>query len=202
MESTPGYKPSLAIAVLTFRRQEPLAALIPLLLEQAASVAADAAAYVLVVDNDPDRSAESLVGQFADQGVVYANEPEPGIATARNRALKSASTTDLLVFIDDDEVPVENWLKNLLVTYREFNSVGVVGNVLRKYEVTPGFWPGAISIGTPSKPVHGSTPPVPETSCWTSTKFAPRMFGLIQFLASAAVRTPCSLANWFAAGAN
>lgn len=140
MESTPGYKPSLAIAVLTFRRQEPLAALIPLLLEQAAAVAADAAAYVLVVDNDPDRSAESLVGQFADQGVVYANEPEPGIATARNRALKSASTTDLLVFIDDDEVPVENWLKNLLVTYREFNSVGVVGNVLRKYEVTPDPW--------------------------------------------------------------
>ena len=140
MESTPGYKPSLAIAVLTFRRQEPLAALIPLLLEQAAAVAADAAAYVLVVDNDPDRSAESLVGQFADQGVAYVNEPEPGIATARNRALKSASTTDLLVFIDDDEVPVENWLKNLLVTYREFNSVGVVGNVRRKYEVTPVPW--------------------------------------------------------------
>ena len=40
--------------------------------------------------NDPDRSAESLVAQFADQGVVYANEPGPGIATARNRAMKAA----------------------------------------------------------------------------------------------------------------
>ena len=105
METSPVVKPTLAIAVLTFRRPAPLADLIPLLIEQARAVSNEAAAYVLVVDNDPDRSAESLVAQFADQGVVYANEPEPGIATARNRAMKAAANTDLLVFIDDDEVP-------------------------------------------------------------------------------------------------
>lgn len=140
METSPMVKPTLAIAVLTFRRPAPLADLIPLLIEQARAVSNEAAAYVLVVDNDPDRSAESLVAQFADQGVVYANEPEPGIATARNRAMKAAANTDLLVFIDDDEVPVEDWLANLLATYRQFSSVGVVGNVLRKYEVPPDPW--------------------------------------------------------------
>ena len=140
METSPVVKPTLAIAVLTFRRPAPLSDLIPLLIEQARAVSNEAAAYVLVVDNDPERSAESLVAQFADQGVVYANEPEPGIATARNRAMKAAANTDLLVFIDDDEVPVEDWLANLLATYRQFSSVGVVGNVLRKYEVPPDPW--------------------------------------------------------------
>jgi glycosyltransferase involved in cell wall biosynthesis len=84
-------KPTLAIAVLTFRRPAPLADLIPLLIEQARTVSDEAAAYVLVVDNDPDRSAESMVAEFADQGVVYANEPEPGIATARNRGAMAAA---------------------------------------------------------------------------------------------------------------
>lgn len=133
-------KPSIAIAVLTFRRQTELAALIPLLLTQAASVEQVADAHVLVVDNDPGRSAESVVVSFADQSVVYAHEPKPGIATARNRALSVSAATDLLVFIDDDEIPAADWLRNLLTTYNEYESVGVVGNVLREYEVEPDPW--------------------------------------------------------------
>ena len=54
METSPMVKPTLAIAVLTFRRPAPLADLIPLLIEQARAVSNEAAAYVLVVDNDPD----------------------------------------------------------------------------------------------------------------------------------------------------
>lgn len=132
--------PSLAIAVLTFRRQAELASLIPLLLAQADSVASRADAYVLVVDNDPGRSAEVVVSDFGDDRVVYVHEPEPGIATARNRALTSASETDLLVFIDDDEIPAADWLVNLLQTYETYRSVGVVGNVLREYETPPDPW--------------------------------------------------------------
>lgn len=132
--------PTLAIAVLTFRRQDELAALIPLLLEQADSVARTADAYVLVVDNDPGGSAGSVVSDYGDDRVVYAHEPEPGIATARNRALKQAQDADLLVFIDDDEIPVADWLANLLKTYGEYRSVGVVGNVLRDYEIDPDPW--------------------------------------------------------------
>lgn len=131
---------TLAIAVLTFRRQDELAALIPLLLDQADSVAHDADAYVLVVDNDPGRSAEVVVSDYGDDRVVYAHEPEPGIATARNRALQQAHDADLLVFIDDDEIPAADWLANLLTTYGEYQSVGVVGNVLREYEVAPDPW--------------------------------------------------------------
>jgi len=140
MTSSPDNKQSLAIAVLTFRRQAELAALIPLLFKQADAVASLVGAYVLVVDNDPGRSAESVVTGFGSERVVYAHEPEPGIATARNRALATAAETDLLVFIDDDEIPAADWLRNLLETYGEYGSVGVVGNVLREYQVDPDPW--------------------------------------------------------------
>lgn len=131
---------TLAIAVLTFRRHDELAALIPLLLDQADSVAHKADAYVLVVDNDPGRSAEGVVSDYGDDRVVYAHEPQSGIATARNCALEQAHDADLLVFIDDDEIPAADWLANLLTTYGEYGSVGVVGNVLREYEVEPDPW--------------------------------------------------------------
>lgn len=140
MTASGNTKQSLAIAVLTFRRQDELAALIPLLLDQADSVAQTVDAYVLVVDNDPGKSAESVIVNYGDDRVVYAHEPEPGIATARNRALATAHDTDLLVFIDDDEIPAADWLKNLLSTYSRYQSVAVVGNVLREYEITPDPW--------------------------------------------------------------
>lgn len=140
MTASSNTKQSLAIAVLTFRRQDELAALIPLLLDQADAVAQNVDAYVLVVDNDPGRSAEPVIANYGDDRVVYAHEPEPGIATARNRALATAHDTDLLVFIDDDEIPAADWLKNLLGTYAKYESVGVVGNVLREYEVAPDPW--------------------------------------------------------------
>lgn len=140
MSTQPVRKQKVAIAVLTFRRQAELEALIPSLLAQAASVEATVDPYVLVVDNDPERSAESVVEKFAHEPIVYANEPEPGIATARNRALSSASDADLLAFIDDDEIPAADWLSSLLSTYTRHESVGVVGNVLREYDVPPDPW--------------------------------------------------------------
>lgn len=129
---------SLAIAVLTFNRNEALRALIPQLVEQAKSIAIPA--YVLVVDNHPDRIAAPVVDSFRGQPVKYAHEPVPGIASARNCALTFASETDLLVFIDDDEVPTPDWLRTLVATYEKYGSAGVVGNVLRTYDVEPDPW--------------------------------------------------------------
>lgn len=114
--------------------------MIPDLLKQVEDVADQVSAYVLVVDNDPERSAEPIVRHFENSAVVYRHEPEPGIATARNCALRAAADDDLLVFIDDDERPVEHWLRNLLAVYFANRSVGVVGNVLREYEVQPDPW--------------------------------------------------------------
>ena len=134
--------PSLVIAALTFNRPDALGHLIPILIDQLASVEDQAQGEVLIVDNDPDGSARLAVMQFADAGqpVRYVHESAPGIATARNRALSASSHRDLLVFIDDDETPSQQWLANLLDTYRSYHSAGVVGNVLREYELAPDPW--------------------------------------------------------------
>ncbi|WP_423262900.1 glycosyltransferase family 2 protein [Frondihabitans sp. 4ASC-45] len=138
--------PTLTIAVLTFRRPDDLGAILPALVEQAASVSGQATARVLVVDNDPAASARDAVtvaGAAADQRGVridYVSETEPGIAVARNRALAESSEFDLLVFIDDDERPSATWLADLLALQRERDAAAVVGPVVSAFAHEPDPW--------------------------------------------------------------
>jgi succinoglycan biosynthesis protein ExoM len=118
---------NVLVAVLTYRRPADLAALLPMLADQLGRVAADA--HVLVVDNDPDGGAAGLVESFGDVRFRYVHEARPGIAPARNRALAEAGDADLLVFIDDDERPVDAWLPALLATYEATRPDAVVGPV-------------------------------------------------------------------------
>jgi len=125
----------VAIAVLTYRRNDDLAALLPLLLEQAD--ASREGVRILVVDNDPDAGAASAVRAYAERGVEYLHEPVPGISAARNRALDAAQGDDVLVYIDDDERPTAGWLESLLRVYRTHRPAGVVGPVISQYAHEP-----------------------------------------------------------------
>ncbi|MEL4320455.1 glycosyltransferase [Leifsonia sp. YIM 134122] len=129
---------AIVVAVLTYRRPDDLAALLPLLKVEAASV--DVEVDVLVVDNDPDASARDLVTGHAGQGVRYVHEPRPGIAAGRNRAIDSAQAAAALVFIDDDERPRTGWLAELLATWARFGSDGVVGRVISEFSEEPDEW--------------------------------------------------------------
>jgi succinoglycan biosynthesis protein ExoM len=125
---------TVTIGVLTFRRPADLAALLPLLAEQAG--AAEAAGYrveVLVVDNDPEGSGRPVVAQARLPLVRYVLEPEPGIAAARNRVLAEVRDRDVLVFIDDDERPHGDWLGPLLRTQRRTGAVAVAGAVVSAF---------------------------------------------------------------------
>lgn len=135
----------LRVAVLTYRRPQDIAAALPRLLVQAASVAGpDVEVDVLVVDNDSDGSAQGLVQSYAADHpgipVRYENETSPGISAARNRALSCSSDVDVLIFIDDDERPSERWLVLLLQTYIQHRCAAVVGPVVSVYEVEPEPW--------------------------------------------------------------
>ncbi|WP_285240953.1 glycosyltransferase [Pseudarthrobacter sp. MEB009] len=128
----------LVIAVLTYKRPEDLLVVLPRLLDQARSV--DLAATVLVVDNDPAGSARQTVEDYPSSLVKYVHEPRPGIAAARNRAIREAASDSLLVFIDDDEVPSEQWLRHLLAQYRATAAAAVVGPVISEYAEPPEAW--------------------------------------------------------------
>ncbi|WP_104091161.1 glycosyltransferase family 2 protein [Arthrobacter sp. GMC3] len=129
---------SVVVAVLTYQRPEDLELAVPRLLEQAASAMLKTS--VMVIDNDPNGSGRQIVGSFAASNLLYFNEPHPGISAARNRALAEAANFDLLVFIDDDEVPVENWLNLLLEQYLASNPAAIAGPVLSEYAHEPSVW--------------------------------------------------------------
>jgi len=128
----------MVLAVLTYRRPADLAALLPLLAAQLDDVGIPVG--VVVVDNDPDAGARDQVQALADPRFRYVHEPTPGIAPARNRALDEAGTADLLVFIDDDERPVDGWLRSLLDTYEKTKPDGVVGPVVSSFPDAPDPW--------------------------------------------------------------
>lgn len=146
----------LVVAVLTYRRPERIAALVPVLVEQAADLtrrAGGVVASVLVVDNDaagtgaaavagaaPDGAATDRSGAVPDWPVTTVVEPEPGISAARNRALRASADQDLLVFVDDDEVPDDGWLHALWSTYRATGAAAVAGPVASRYAVEPEPW--------------------------------------------------------------
>lgn len=133
--------PAVVIAILTYRRPDDLAAAIPAVLAEAATVTP--AASILVVDNDPDGGAAAIADEFVGRGVRYAHEPVPGIAAARNRALDSVDDDCVLIFIDDDEHPCAGWLTALLGTYQATGAGAVAGPVLSEFATDPDAWVAA-----------------------------------------------------------
>lgn len=87
---------------------------------------------IVVVDNDPDKSALNIIHDFQkgfpNTVVSYISEPRKNISLARNACLNN-SKGSWIAFIDDDEVADENWLINLLCAAKEFNADVVVGYV-------------------------------------------------------------------------
>ncbi|HEU5223289.1 MAG TPA: glycosyltransferase [Candidatus Lumbricidophila sp.] len=154
--------PSVTVAVLTYRRPDHLAELLPMLVAEARSLSP--AASVLVIDNDPDAStaaALSTTGLAAEVRIVH--EPTPGIAAARNRALDEASTR-LLVFIDDDERPETGWLGHLVAAHERFHADAVAGPVLPRFATEPDAWITAGRFFVHPTRLTGSVRPVAATN--------------------------------------
>lgn len=106
-------------------------------LDQAAEVGGTT---VLVVDNDPAASALGLAEQFPSDRVRFVHEPNPGIVAARNRALDESAGADVLVFIDDDELPDGGWLRGMVATWQRTGAAVVAGPVLSTFAVEPDPW--------------------------------------------------------------
>lgn len=153
---------SVTIAVLTYRRPDHLAEILPMLAAEAASLTP--AAEVLVIDNEPDGStARSLHTDGFAATVRIVHEPTPGIAAARNRALDEASTR-LLAFIDDDERPEPGWLGHLVAAYHRFGADAVAGPVLPRYTTEPDPWIAAGRFFVQPTRTTGSARPVAATN--------------------------------------
>ena len=95
-----------------------------------------------MTDNDREQSAKDVVKNNAGKGsvqITYDHEPQQNIALARNRALANA-TGEFIAFIDDDELPVREWLARLFKCCSDTRADGVLGPVLPKFEKEPPRW--------------------------------------------------------------
>ena len=142
--SRPDFHRQVAVVTLTYQRPNHIRELLPMLVEQAHAVAgANTTTEVLVVDNDPEATGRSLVAEISrasGRPIRYVHEPQPGIASARNRALDECANADLLVFIDDDERPSEGWLASLVSAHERYGAAAILGPVVTVFVEDAPAW--------------------------------------------------------------
>ena len=134
-QSTDGDALSVIVAIPTFKRAERLAELLPLVGAQISELCAEdvvSRGGIIVVDNDSAGSARAVVDPcYAGIPARYALETTRGIPAVRNRALDESEDFRVLAFIDDDELPLPEWLRSLVVTWKEFDRpTAVMGRVV------------------------------------------------------------------------
>jgi succinoglycan biosynthesis protein ExoM len=130
----------ICVCICTFRRPRLLAGLLKAL--DAQETEGNFGFDVVVVDNDRNASARTVVDSAvrrSERPIRYFIEPEQNIARARNKAVENARG-DFIAFIDDDELPGERWLLDMYRALRLFETAGVLGPVLPRYEMAPPSW--------------------------------------------------------------
>ena len=139
------------IGVCTHKRPQMLRDCLDSLTQQL--VPPNISAAIVVVDNESDPAAETIVDEFhhiSPIPIYYVHEPRRGIACARNAVLDTATSmrADWIAMIDDDETAQPDWLANLMAP--EYLDVPVLtGRHVRHYPTPLPFW---------AVPRHGSTP--------------------------------------------
>ena len=102
--------PTLTFAFCTYNRADRLDKLVAAMRAQTCSIPFS---LLAVNNNSTDATAETLTRLAAQPGVTlrWVNEPVQGIVAARNRAIAESLDSDMLVFIDDDELPFPGLLQ-------------------------------------------------------------------------------------------
>lgn len=132
--------PHICICICTFKRPNLLKHLLD---ELKLQITEGLFSYsVVVADNDHRQSGKQVVSEFAATSsirIVYCVESEQNIALARNKALENAKGK-FIAFIDDDEIPAEDWLCELFKACNAYRADGVLGPVRPCYEHNPPPW--------------------------------------------------------------
>ena len=100
----------LSFAFCTYNRGDRLEALIAAMRAQSCPMPFE----ILAVNNNSSDATEQTLAKLADEPgptLRWVTEREQGIVSARNRAIREALDSDILVFIDDDEIPLPGLLE-------------------------------------------------------------------------------------------
>lgn len=107
---------------------------------------------VLIVDNDPTKSAQSVVTPFlaSDSRFHYFNETNLGLSHARNRGIKEAKG-DFIAFVDDDALVCATWCRRIFHAFQSVKPMpSAVGGPIYPWvdRDTPGWFSEELEIRT------------------------------------------------------
>lgn len=118
---------NVCVVIPTFRRSEGLrSAIESLFLKNIMSQGI----RILVVDNNPKLIERPLIDKLSihfSHKIEYVHEPNAGVSNARNAAMKVASSSRYIAFLDDDMCASPEWLSSLLKTSKSFGAGLVFG---------------------------------------------------------------------------
>jgi glycosyltransferase involved in cell wall biosynthesis len=132
--------PHITVCICTYQRPVLLRRLLDGLRQQ--ETARRFTFSIVVCDNDANQSARPVVDAAAARAkpaTVYCAEARRNIALTRNRALEHAGG-EYIAFIDDDEFPDADWLRQMLTACEGSGVTGVLGPVRPYFDSTPPPW--------------------------------------------------------------
>lgn len=107
---------------------------------------------ILIIDNDPDLSAQNVFLDVAKDTSVhmsYLSERRVGVGHARNAALESLAEHESILFFDDDQVPGGNWLHAFVEALADWPDAVLTGPVRPQLPaLSPAWAEGAWAWGT------------------------------------------------------
>lgn len=133
-------KDHIAVCICTYKRADWLRKLLMALQQQKTDGQFNYS--LVVVDNDASQSARQVTEATAQESTIpirYHVEPEQNIALARNMAVAHAAA-DFVAFIDDDEIPIDEWLLRLREALLRYQAAGVLGPMKPLFESEPARW--------------------------------------------------------------
>ena len=123
---------SVSVVICTYHRNGPLQRLLLALVAVSASASSVADIGVVIVDDDADGGARVIADRFAESfalGVRYERSGLRNISVARNKALAAGiEMADWVAMIDDDCLPVDEWIVALIEVQRRTDADAVTGS--------------------------------------------------------------------------
>lgn len=126
----------IVICIPTFKRPEMLKKLVLSIIECNIDESLISSRSIVIVDNDAGMSAEATVAGIIEneaKGVEinYSGFPAKGLANVRNELMRIglAQNPQFIVFVDDDEYVVADWLNELVKTIESNNGDMAMGPI-------------------------------------------------------------------------
>jgi glycosyltransferase involved in cell wall biosynthesis len=139
---------------------------------------------ILVVNNNSSDATPEILAELSKQPgppLRWVTEPVQGIVAARNRAIEEALASDILVFIDDDEIPLPGLLEAACDAIFNEGAECAGGRIELDFSETPRPpWLDEELAGFLARLDHGEKPfwiTTRATPVWTSlVAYATRLF--------------------------